>query len=73
MEDSEGDGGLANPPSTDESNGGVVFCETNDLLDPFVTSEEDSWWWWWGFSVYAKCKCQMPDPLVVEIANLVRA
>ena len=72
MEDSESDGGLPNPPGTNESDGSVVLCETDDLLDPFVASEEDTWWWWGGFSVYTKYKYQMPDPSLVKIANLVR-
>jgi hypothetical protein len=73
VENGEGDGGLANSPGPNESNGRVVFCETNDLLDPFVTSKEDSWWWWWGFSVYTRYKYQMPDSSTIKIANLVRA
>jgi hypothetical protein len=61
VEDSEGDGGLADSAGADESDGSEAFCKTNDLLDPFVASEEDSWWRWWGFSVYTKCgyQCQI--------------
>jgi hypothetical protein len=72
VEDSEGDRGLPNSPGTDESDGSEVFRKTNDLLDPFVASIEDSWWRWRGFSVYAKCKYQIPDPSVIEVADLVR-
>jgi hypothetical protein len=39
VEDSEGDGSLANSPGTDESDGSEAFCKTNNLLDPFVASE----------------------------------
>ena len=71
VEDSEGNGGLADSAGTDESDGSEVVCETNNPLDPFVASKEDSWRRRRKFSVYTKCKYQMPDSLMVEIADLV--
>jgi hypothetical protein len=70
VEDSEGDGSLSNSAGTDESDGSEVFGKINDLFDPLVTSKEDPRWRRWGFSGYAKCKYQILDPLVVEIADL---
>jgi len=47
VEDRQGGGRLANSASTDQSDWGEVFCETNNSLDQVVTSEEDPWWWRW--------------------------
>jgi hypothetical protein len=54
VKDSEGDGGFANSAGTDESDRSEAFCKTNNLLDPFVASIEDSWWRWRGFSIYTE-------------------
>ena len=70
VEDSQSDGGLANSASTDESDGREVFCEADDLLDQLVASKEGPWWLWCGFSGYAGYTYQIPDPLMVEIADL---
>jgi hypothetical protein len=72
VEDGQGDGSFPNPASADESDGSELFRETDDLFDPFVASKEDPRWGWWGFSGYAGCKYQIPDPLVAETADLVR-
>jgi len=47
VEDGQNGGGLANPTSTDQSDWGEVFCETNDLFNQVVASKEDPWWWRW--------------------------
>ena len=44
VEDSQSDGRLADPTSTDESDRGEVSCRANDLLDQLVASETDSRW-----------------------------
>ena len=44
VEDSEGDGSLADSAGTDESDGSEAPCETNDLLDQLVASKEDTRW-----------------------------
>ena len=41
VENSQGDGRLANPPSAGENDRSKAFDEINYLLDQFVTSEED--------------------------------
>jgi hypothetical protein len=71
VEDGQSDGGLSNSAGTDESDGREVFCETNDLLDQLVASKDGPRRLWWGFSGYPGCKYQIPDPLLVEIADLV--
>ena len=45
MEDGQSDGCLANPASTNESDGCEVFRQTYDLLDQFVTSKAGSRCW----------------------------
>ena len=39
VEDGEGNGGFSDPPRTDESDRGEVFCETDDLVNQVVTPE----------------------------------
>ena len=39
VEDGQSDRCLSNPPCTDESDWGEIFCETNDLLDQLVSPE----------------------------------
>jgi hypothetical protein len=45
MEDGEADGSLSDSTGADESDGGEVFGETNDLVDHVVASEAGSWCW----------------------------
>ena len=45
MEDGQRDGCLANPSSTDESNGFQIFCQTGDVLDQLFASETGPRWW----------------------------
>jgi hypothetical protein len=72
VEDSEGDGSLADSTGTNESDRSGVFRETDDFLNPLIPSKEDVRWRWWGFSGYARRKYQVLDPSLVEIADLVR-
>jgi len=44
MQDGESDGRLADPASTDESDRGEVFRQTDDLVDQLITSKEASGW-----------------------------
>ena len=44
VKDSEGDGRFSDSPCTDESHWSEGFCETDNLLDQFVTSETSSRW-----------------------------
>ena len=71
VEDSQSEGGLANSAGTDEGDGCEVFCKVDDLLDQLVASKESPWWLWWEFPGYAGYKYQMPDPLLVKVADLV--
>jgi len=47
VEDGQSGGRLANSTRADQSDWGEVFCETNDLFDQVVTSEEDPRSWRW--------------------------
>jgi len=47
VQDSQGDGCLADPAGTNESDRSKVLCETDDLLNQPVTSKEGPWWWGW--------------------------
>ena len=40
MENGQGDGGLSDPTSTNESDWNELFCEIDYLLDQLVASEE---------------------------------
>jgi len=60
VQDGQSDGRLADPASTDESNWGEIFRETDDLLDQLVASEEDSRWRGWGFSGYTRLRYKTP-------------
>ena len=46
VEDSKRDGRLANSASTNESEWGVVFCQTDNLLDQLVSSKKGPRWRW---------------------------
>ena len=70
-EDGQGNGRLPDPPWTDESNWGEVFCEADDLLDHFVTTETGPRWRGRRLSEYAGYKCETVEPSVVGAADLV--
>ena len=46
VEDGKSDGSFTNPPWTDESDWGEVFCQTDDLLDQVVPPEAGPRWLW---------------------------
>ena len=69
-EDSQSDGCFADPPWTDESDWGEVFSEADDLLDQFVASATGPRRRGRGFTRHATCKYEIPDSLVVEVADL---
>ena len=73
VENGQGDGRLADSAGTDESDWSEVFGEIDYSLDQLVTSEERPWWQRWGFSRYSEFKCEIMDPLAVQIADLVLA
>jgi len=60
VQDGQSDRRLADSASTDKSNWGEIFRETDDLLDQLVASEEDSRWRGWGFSGYTGLKYKTP-------------
>jgi hypothetical protein len=64
VEDSQGDGSLANSAGTNESDRSELFCEAHDFLDQLVASKEGPRWLWWGFSGCAKSKCQILEAIV---------
>ena len=45
VEDGQGNGRLPDPPWTDKSDWGQVFCKADYLLDNFVTTETGPRWW----------------------------
>jgi len=64
MEDSQGDGGLANSASTDESNWSEVPGEIDYLLDQLVASKENPRRRGWGFPERARFGHMIPNPSV---------
>jgi len=64
MEDSQGDGGLSDPASTDESDWDEVLSEIDYLFDQLVASEERSWEWRRRFPGNAGFKCKTTAPLM---------
>ena len=54
VKDGQGNGGLPDPASTNESNRGEVLSEIAYLPDQLVASEEGSWRRWRGFSEYTR-------------------
>ena len=54
----QGNGGLPDPASTDESDWNKVLGEIDYLLDQLVASEEGSRWWRRIFSGYAGIGCK---------------
>jgi len=69
VEDGQSDGCLANPAGINEGERSEVFCQTNDLLDQLVTSKEGPRWRWRRFSSCTRYKYEVPDPVLVEIAD----
>jgi hypothetical protein len=71
VKNSQGDGGLANPASADESDRNEVLSKIDYLLDQFVASKEGPWGRGRGFSRYARFKRKMTGPSVILVADLV--
>ena len=65
VENSQGDGGLANSASTDENYWKEVLSEIDYPLDQLVASKEGPRWWGREFTRYAMSKCKILGPLVV--------
>ena len=63
VEDSKSDKCLPDPPWTDESDRGQVFCKADDLLHQFVTSETGPRPWGWDLSRCAGFRYKILDPL----------
>ena len=70
VEDGESDGRFSNPPCTDESDWGEIFCKANDLLDQIVASETGPRWWGRRLSKCTRRKYETPDSPVVVTTNL---
>jgi len=64
VENGQGDGGLSDSASTDESDWDEVLGEIDYLLDQFVASKERSRGRGWRFSGYARFRCKMMDSSV---------
>jgi len=62
VEDSQGNRGLADSPSTDESDWGKLLGEIDYLIDQLVASEERPWGKRWRFSGYARFGCEIFGP-----------
>jgi len=60
VQNGQSDGRLADSASTDKSNWGEIFRETDNPLDQLVASEEDSRGRGWGFSGYTGLKYKTP-------------
>ena len=71
VEDGQGNGRFPDPPWTDESDWGQVFCEADHLLDHFVTTETGPRWWGRRLSEYARFKYKVTDSSTVEVPDLV--
>ena len=71
VEDGQSNSRFPNPPWTNESNWGEVFCKANNLLNQLITPKTDSWWWGWGFTRYTGCKCKRLDLSMIGITDLV--
>ena len=59
VEDGQGDGCLADPAGTNESDWSEVLSEIDYLLDQLVASKEGPRWQRRGFSRYPRFGCQI--------------
>jgi len=64
VENGQGDGGLPDSASTDESDWSKVLGEIDYLLDQLVASEEGPRWQRWRFPGYAEFRCKMINPSI---------
>jgi len=72
VDNSQGDGGLANSASTDESNWNQVLSEIDYLLDQLVASKKGPRGRGRAFPRFARSKYKILGPLVAWIADLIR-
>ena len=70
VEDSQSDGGFPNPPCTDESDWGEIFCEVDDLFDQIVAPETGPRQWRGKFSRRDAMQSKTANSMEFEIANL---
>jgi len=70
VEDGKNDGGLPNPTGTNQSDWGAFLCQSYDLLDQLITSNNVPRAWRWRFSRCARRKCEKSDPSAVKTADL---
>ena len=66
VEDGQSDGRFPNPPWTNESDWGEIFCEADDLLNQVVASETDPRPWGWGLPRRGRLGFEVLYPLVVR-------
>jgi len=64
VEDGQGNRGLTDSASTDESDRGELLGQIDYLLDQLVTAEEGPWGQGWNFSRYARFGCETNSPSV---------
>ena len=62
VEDRQGDRGLADSASTDQSDWSQLLGQIDNLLDQLVAAEERPWGLGWRFSEYATFGYEMIDP-----------
>ena len=65
VKDGQSDRGFPDPPCTDESDRGEVFCEADDLLNQLVAPETGPRRWGWGLSRCTRLKYKALGTLVV--------
>ena len=72
VENDQGDGGLANSASADESDWDKVLSEIDYLFNQLVASKEGPWRQKRRFPRCASSKCKITGSFVVWVADLVR-
>ena len=70
VEDSQDSRCFSNSTHTNQSDWDEVFCESNNLVDQFITSKDGPRRWRWRFPRYARYEYKTVDPSVFEIADL---
>ena len=73
VEDFQSDGRLPDPTGTDESDGFEVLGQVDDPVDQLATSETGPWRRGRRLARRTRRKCEMLDPTVVGVADLVLA
>ena len=62
VEDCQGDRGLADSASTDQSDWGELLGQIDYLVDQLVAAKERPWGQGWRFSRYARFGCETVGP-----------